>query len=111
MNELSLTIEEYQVIIIPTGGAYGLNGCLTTDEPMVEFRIGGMRFRYNLDTLTDGWGGWGGGDKQGVPKQGQGLCLDGGTRLGVSGASMDVIRAWLRGYTAGFKETTKGIEQ
>ena len=62
-------------------------------------------FRYNLETLTDGWGGWDGGAKHGVPKQGQGLCLDGGTGRGVSGASMDVIRAWLRGYTAGANQS------
>jgi len=101
MNDLTLLIEDFRVVLIPTGGAYGLNDCLTATEPLVEFHYERFMSRYCLDTLINGW-------RDNPPKQGEGLCVDGGTMRSVSGTGMDTVRAWLRGYLAGFKKTNKG---
>jgi len=77
--------------IIPTGGAYGRDDCLTNhDEPMIEFYDpryqhtphGQFISRYSVSTIMDHTGG---------------LWLYGGVNeWTVSGADMAEIRAWLR---------------
>ena len=104
MNDLTLLIDGFRVVLVPTGGAYGRNDCLTTTEPLVQFwsrtspnNIYPISY-YDLDTLLNGWMD----KKQG---DGKGLCLDGATNIGVSGTGMDTVRAWLRGYVADPNQT------
>lgn len=77
--------------IIPTGGAYGRNDCLTNDgSPMIEFYdpryqhtpLGQFVSRYSVNTIIDHTGG---------------LCLVGGVPdWYVNANDMAEIRAWLR---------------
>lgn len=82
------------VAIVPTGGRYGRNNCLTNDgAPMVEFYdptaefdpLGQFVSRYYLTTLLE---------STTCPS---GLCLDGGVPGWViSSAGMARVLAWLR---------------
>ena len=77
--------------IIPTGGAYGRDDCLTNDgSPLIEFYdpryqftpLGQFASRYSVSAILDHTGG---------------LYLCGGVpEWTVSAADMAEIRAWLR---------------
>lgn len=77
--------------IIPTGGAYGRNDCLTNDgSPLIEFYdpryqhtpLGQFVSRYSVSTILGHTGG---------------LCLAGGVPdWHVNANDMAEIRAWLR---------------
>lgn len=77
--------------IIPTGGAYGRDDCLTNDGvPMIEFydpryqhtSMGQFVSRYSIGTILNHTGA---------------LCLDGGVdEWTVSAADMEEVRTWLR---------------
>ncbi len=78
--------------IIPTGGAYGRDDCLTNDGvPMIEFYdprhvkhgpLGQFVSRYNIGTILNHTGA---------------LCLDGGVpEWTVTATDMAEIQTWLR---------------
>ena len=76
--------------IIPTGGAYGRNDCLTNDKaPLIEFydpryqhtSMGQFVSRYNIGTILNHTGA---------------LCLDGGVpEWTVTATDMAEIQTWL----------------
>ena len=98
-----LQLDRFNVRILSKGDKYGRDFCLTHDEdkPIVEFydrryphtEFGQFITRYYVGTIlgNDGYSGKGEG----------GLILDGGNRdeWTVSARDMDVVRAYLKGYT------------
>jgi len=97
-----ITVDKFNVRVVDKGMKYGRDFCLTHDseKPMVEFydaryphtEFGQFVSRYNVETILgkDRWGHAEGG-----------LILDGGNanEWSVSKHHMDIVRAYLKGYT------------
>jgi hypothetical protein len=91
-----LTLDRFNVRIVRTGDAYGLDNCLTNnDGPMVEFYDrkymhtprGQFVSRYFVSTLLE--------------RPAVGLSLDGGVPAWtVSADDMRLVDAYLRGFVA-----------
>jgi len=99
---IMITVDKYNVRVVNKGDKFGRDFCLTheSDKPMVEFydaryphtEFGQFVSRYNVETILgkDRWGHAEGG-----------LILDGGNanEWSVSEHHMDIVRAYLKGYT------------
>jgi hypothetical protein len=97
-----ITVDKFNVRVVNKGDKFGRDFCLThdSDKPMVEFydaryahsEFGQFVSRYNVETILgkDRWG-----------RAEGGLCLDGGNpnEWSVSEHHMDIVRAYLKGYT------------
>jgi hypothetical protein len=96
-----ITVDKFNVRVVNKGDKYGLNNVLThnEDKPLVEFydvryphtEFGQFVSRYYVSTILgdDGYG----------PKD-SGLNLHGGVpEWTVSERHMDIVRAYLKGYT------------
>jgi hypothetical protein len=100
---IMITVDKYNIRVVDKGMKYGRDFCLTneSEKPLVEFydaryphtEFGQFITRYYVGTIlgNDGYSGKGEG----------GLILDGGNRdeWTVSSRDMDVVRAYLKGYT------------
>jgi hypothetical protein len=98
-----ITVDKYNIRVVGKGEKYGRDFKLTNneDKPLVEFydaryphtEFGQFITRYYVGTIlgNDGFRGKGEG----------GLILDGGNADSwtVSSRDMDIVRAYLRGYT------------
>jgi hypothetical protein len=97
-----ITVDKFNVRVVNKGDKFGRDFCLTHDseKPMVEFydaryphtEFGQFVSRYNVETIL-GNDRWGGGEGA--------LILDGGHAdvWTVSERHMDIVRAYLKGYT------------
>lgn len=97
-----ITVDKFNVRVVNKGDKYGRDFCLTHDEdkPLVEFydsryphtEFGQFVSRYYVKTILEDNGY---GDKS------VGLQLHGGVPAWtVSERHMDIVRAYLKGYTA-----------
>jgi len=100
---IMITVSKFNVRVVNYGDKYGRDFCLTHDEqkPLVEFydsryphtEFGQFVSRYYVETILgeDKWG-----------RAEGGLCLDGGNADSwtVSAEDMDIVRSYLKGYTA-----------
>ena len=98
-----ITVSKFNVRVVNYGDKYGRDFCLTHDQqkPLVEFydsryphtEFGQFVSRYYVETILgeDKWG-----------RAEGGLCLDGGNADSwtVSAEDMDIVRSYLKGYTA-----------
>jgi len=98
-----ITVDKFNVRVVNKGEKYGRDFCLThdSDKPLVEFydsryphtEFGQFVSRYYVSTIlgTDGYG-----------RAEGGLILDGGNAdvWTVKEGDMDVVRAYLKGYTS-----------
>jgi len=98
-----ITVDKFNVRVVNKGDKYGRDFCLThdSDKPMVEFydsryphtEFGQFVSRYYVSTIlgTDGYG-----------RAEGGLILDGGNAdvWTVKEGDMNVVRAYLKGYTS-----------
>jgi len=98
-----ITVDKFNVRVVNKGDKYGRDFVLThnEDKPLVEFydsryphtEFGQFVSRYYVETIL-GEDKWGSGEG--------GLILDGGNRdqWTVSNHHMDIVRAYLKGYTS-----------
>ena len=97
-----ITVDKFNVRVVNKGDKYGRDFCLTHDEdkPLVEFydsryphtEFGQFVSRYYVSTILgdDGYG-----------SKNSGLCLHGGEpEWTVKESDMNVVRAYLKGYTS-----------
>ena len=98
-----ITVDKFNVRVVNKGDKFGRDFCLThdSDKPMVEFydsryphtEFGQFVSRYYVSTIlgTDGYG-----------RAEGGLILDGGNAdvWTVKEGDMNVVRAYLKGYTS-----------